>query len=113
MGLRYRRTVKVSRYTKVNLGTQRASMTVGKPGLSVNLSSRGARATVGLPGTGLSYSTRAVGGSRRRKSLGDDLLIVVAIVACIGLLKLIWNLIAAILGAVQPSDSEQHAANDE
>jgi len=84
----------------VNLGTQKASVTVGQPGLSVNLSRRGVRATFGLPGTGLSSIMKQVGGSRRRGSLIEELFAVIVIVVLLGILKLIWEMLVGIVGAV-------------
>ena len=98
MGFRYRQTVRVSKRTKLNIGSQKASVSVGKPGLTVNLSRRGARATVGLPGTGLSYVTKQAGGSRRRGSIVEELLTAIFIVFLLGLLRLIWHGLVAIGG---------------
>src|SRR5215831_19419458 len=98
MGFRYRKTFRVSKRTKLNLGTQRSSMSVGQPGATVNLSRRGVRATVGLPGTGLSYTTKPIGGSRRRGSVVEELLFVVFVVLLLGILKAIGRLIAGIFG---------------
>ena len=97
MGFRYRQTVRVSKRTKVNLGTHKASVSVGQPGLTVNLSRRGARATIGVPGTGLSYVTKQVGGSRRRGSLVEELLAVIFIVVLLGILRVIWQVIAGMI----------------
>ena len=97
MGLRYRKTVRVSKNTKLNIGTKKASVSLGQPGLTVNVSRRGARATVGLPGTGLSYVTKQAGGSRKRASLIEELLFAIFVVFLVGALRLIGRGIAAAL----------------
>jgi Protein of unknown function (DUF4236) len=99
MGLRYRKTIRASNRVRVNVGTQKASVSIGKPGLTVNLSRRGARATLGIPGTGLSYATKQAGGSRRRGTLLDELLTVVFIVFLLGLLRVLWSVVTGIFGA--------------
>ena len=57
MGFRFRRTVRLGRGLRINLGTRGASVSVGRPGLSHTIGERGVTTTIGLPGTGLSYST--------------------------------------------------------
>lgn len=100
MGLRYRKRVRVSQNTHLNVGTRKASVSVGKPGLTVNLSRRGARATIGIPGTGLSYVTKQVGGSRKKGSLLEELIFVVVIVIVIGTIKLLFRGLFAVIGAI-------------
>lgn len=100
MGFRYRRSVRVSKRTKVNVGTRHASVSVGEPGMTVNLSRRGARATIGLPGTGLSYVTRSVGGSRRRGSLVEELFAIIFILILLGTIRFIWSLLAGLASAI-------------
>jgi hypothetical protein len=100
MGLRYRKTVRVAKHTKVNLGARQASVSVGQPGLTVNLSRRGAKATVGLPGTGLSYVTKPVGGNRKRGSLFEEVFAVVFIVVLLGTVRFVWRLVSGIARAL-------------
>lgn len=102
MGLRFRRRVRLSDNVSVNVGSRRASVSLGKPGASVNVSSRGVRATFGIPGSGLSYSV----GSRRRRSgssLVEDLAFVVVFVVLLGavlfVLRLLWTCICAVVEA--------------
>lgn len=105
MGLRYRRRVRVSKNTHLNVGTQKASVSVGKPGLTVNASRRGVRATVGLPGTGLSYVTKQAGGSRKKGSLAEELFYALAIVLVLGAIKLVFRGFAALFGALGSGSS--------
>lgn len=109
MGFRYRGSVRLSKRTRVNLGTRRASVSVGSSPLTVNLSRRGARATVGIPGTGVSYVTKSYGGSRSRGSLGDELLTLVFIVILLGTLKAMWSLLVAIGSALTGGDRQPPA----
>jgi hypothetical protein len=102
MGFRYRRTVRVSKNTKLNVGTQKASVSLGQPGLTVNVSRRGARATFGLPGTGLSYVTKQTGGSRKRASLIEELLFAIFVVFLLGAVRLIWRGVVGTVRAVLP-----------
>jgi hypothetical protein len=57
MGFRFRRYFSLLPGIRLNLGKKRASVSVGRPGLTVNISKDGIRKTVSLPGTGLSYSS--------------------------------------------------------
>ena len=57
MGSRFRKSVKITKGTKVNFSKSGASLSLGGRGHSVNFSSRGTKSTIGLPGSGLSYST--------------------------------------------------------
>ena len=98
VGLRYRKTVRLSNRTRVNVAGRRASVSVGGPGLTANLSRRGVRTNVGLPGTGLSYVTKQIGGSRRRGSLAEELAAVIFIVILLGTVGLAWNFLCAIGG---------------
>jgi hypothetical protein len=55
MGLRFRKSISLGRFLRLNLSKSGVSVGVGPPGLNVNLGPRGIRQTVGLPGTGLYY----------------------------------------------------------
>lgn len=56
MGFRFRKTMKVLPGVRVNFGLTRASVSMGRPGLTYNIGSKGSRVTVGLPGSGISYT---------------------------------------------------------
>jgi Protein of unknown function (DUF4236) len=112
MGFRYRRSVRVSKRTKLNVGTKQASVSVGSPGLTVNLSRRGVRATVGVPGTGLSYVTKQVGGNRRRGSLLEELFAAIFIVFLLGALRVVGQVLAGIVGLVFHRGAQQDALAD-
>lgn len=62
MGLRYRRSFRLSRSARLNVtGHGISSVSIGRPGSTVNIGRRGVRSTIGIPGTGLSYSSRSSG----------------------------------------------------
>lgn len=112
VGFRYRKTVRLSSRTRVNVGSRKASVSVGVPGLTVNLSRRGARATVSPPGTGLSYVTKQVGGGRRRGSLVEELAAVVFIVVLLGTVRLVWNVLCLLAGLFVKQRQRALAAPD-
>jgi hypothetical protein len=74
MGFRFRRSLRIAPWLKINVSKSGISESVGAPGATLNLGPRGTRATVGLPGTGVSYSTPT---SRGR--IGFWLLVVVVL----------------------------------
>lgn len=55
MGLRFRKSISLGKFLRLNLSKSGVSVGVGPRGLNVNLGPRGVRETVGLPGTGLYY----------------------------------------------------------
>ena len=57
MGLRFRRSLNIFPWLKLNVSRSGPSVSVGTHGAWETVSDRGARTTVGLPGTGLSYTT--------------------------------------------------------
>jgi hypothetical protein len=56
MGLRFRRSIRLLPGVRVNLGLTRASLSIGRRGLTYNIGSKGSRVTVGVPGSGFSYT---------------------------------------------------------
>lgn len=62
MGFRFRRSIGLGRFLRLNVGKQSASVSVGVPGLRMNLGPRGPRVSAGIPGTGMSWNT-AIGAS--------------------------------------------------
>ena len=56
MGVRFRKSIKITKGAKINLSKSGASLSLGGRGHSVTFGNRGTRTTVGIPGTGLSYS---------------------------------------------------------
>lgn len=56
MSLRFRRSIKLGKYAKINLGKTGASLSVGVKGAHVTLGKNGVRKTIGIPGTGISYT---------------------------------------------------------
>lgn len=67
MGLRFRKSVKLTDHVKLNVGNKSSSVSVGVKGAHYTVSTSGRRtATVGIPGTGLSYS-KTFGGKKSKK----------------------------------------------
>lgn len=57
MGLRFRKSIKLTDHLKLNVGNKSSSISAGVKGAHYTVSTSGRRtATVGIPGTGLSYS---------------------------------------------------------
>ena len=68
MGLNFRKSIKVGKGTRLNLGKKSAGMSFGGKHGGVSFNSKsGARARVSIPGTGISYTTK-IGGSSKKKS---------------------------------------------
>ena len=56
MGLRFRKSIKLCKGVKLNLGAKSASVSVGGKGFHQSFSTTGrTTSTVGIPGTGVSY----------------------------------------------------------
>ncbi len=55
MGLRFRKSISLGKFLRLNLSKSGVSVGVGPRGLNVNFGPRGVRRTAGLPGTGLNY----------------------------------------------------------
>ena len=55
MGLRFRKSISLGKFLRLNLSKSGVSVGVGPRGLNVNFGPRGVRRTVGLSGTGLYY----------------------------------------------------------
>lgn len=56
MGFRFRRSIRLGKFAKINLGKTGASLSVGVRGAHVTIGKNGVRKTVGIPGTGISYT---------------------------------------------------------
>lgn len=56
MGLRFRRTVRILPWVRLNFGLKGMSVSFGRPGAWFTIGRTGTRMTAGLPGTGLSYT---------------------------------------------------------
>lgn len=65
MGFRFRKSFKIAKGLRINLGKRGASLSIGGRGATLNVGAKGVRGTVGLPGTGLSYSTKLTDPSSR------------------------------------------------
>lgn len=69
MGFRYRKSIRLGKGVKLNLGRKSAGISFGRRRGGVSINSRtGTRARVSIPGTGISYSTKLSGGKKRRAS---------------------------------------------
>ena len=55
--LRYRRSIRIAPWFRINVSKTGISESLGKPGATINVRGDRVRQTVGLPGTGLSYIT--------------------------------------------------------
>lgn len=67
MGLRFRKSIKICKGVRVNLGKSGASLSIGTKGCRYSMHTSGRRtASVGIPGTGI-YYTQSVGGRSKRK----------------------------------------------
>lgn len=68
MGLRFRKSIKLGKHTRLNLNKKSFGVSFGGKGARFTLNSKGRRtSTFGIPGTGLSYTTTS-GGKKRSRS---------------------------------------------
>ena len=68
MGFRFRKSFKIAKGVRFNVGKKSTGFSFGGKGAGISFNSRtGARARFSIPGTGISYSTK-IGGSTKRKS---------------------------------------------
>ncbi len=67
MGFRFRRSITLGKFFRVNLSKSGIGASVGVPGARITTGPRGHRLTLGLPGTGLSYQ-KDWGHSRKSSS---------------------------------------------
>lgn len=93
MALRFRRTVPLGRYLRLNFSKSGTSLSVGGKGLRVNFGKRGTRTTVGIPGTGISYSEqqRYSDGSPSRAGTGGAFGLIVVAVGVIVVLSMLFS----------------------
>lgn len=61
MSLRFRRSLPLGKFLRLNISKTGASISVGPRGASVNVGPRGVTRNIGLPGTGLSDRTTIIG----------------------------------------------------
>ncbi len=67
MGLRMRKSFKIAKGVRVNVGKSGVGVSFGTRGLRHSIHSSGRRtSTIGLPGSGISYSKTSTGGSRKK-----------------------------------------------
>lgn len=66
MGFRFRKSFKLGKGVRLNVGKKSVGVSVGTKGARVSANSKGRKtATIGLPGTGASYSVNL--NSKRKK----------------------------------------------
>lgn len=71
MGLRFRKSVKISKGVKLNFGKTGASVSFGSKGLHRTIHSSGRKTTsAGIPGTGLSYVS--ISNSKGKRTIGNN-----------------------------------------
>lgn len=58
MGFRFRQTLRLGRFLRINLSKGGASASVGRPGATLNIGPKGSKVTVGAPGSGMSYDRK-------------------------------------------------------
>lgn len=58
MGFRFRQTLRLGRFLRINFSKGGASASVGRPGATLNIGRQGPKVTVGAPGTGMSYDRK-------------------------------------------------------
>ena len=67
MGLRFRKSIKLGKNTRLNVGKKSVGISTGVKGARVSFNSSGRRTkSVGIPGTGLSYVSTS--GGRKKSS---------------------------------------------
>ena len=55
---RFRKTIPLGRFFRINLSKTGASLSAGRPGATINVRKDRVDGTVGIPGSGLSYKER-------------------------------------------------------
>ena len=58
---RFRRSIPLGRFLRINVSKTGASLSAGKPGATINVNRDGVDGTVGVPGSGMSYKQRLAG----------------------------------------------------
>ena len=89
--LRFRRTIRLAPWLRMNVSKTGLSTSIGKRGATINIRGDRVRGTVGVPGTGLSYSeqsTQRTGSGTRALAL---LVLVALVLVAAYLLGWIWQ----------------------
>lgn len=72
MGLRYRKSIKVGKFFRINVSKSGIGYSIGVPGARYTVGANGRRTvTAGIPGTGISYS-QSVGGSSKHRNYANN-----------------------------------------
>lgn len=76
MGFRFRKSITLLPWLRINLGPNGLSLSIGRKGASMNAGADGIYANVGIPGSGVSYRKKLLGGlkdpSSNASSVTDD-----------------------------------------
>lgn len=86
MGLRFRRSIRVTPGWRLNLSKSGVSTSFGRRGAWFTIGPRGTCATVGIPGTGVSWTEQQAATSQPRSRAGSIVvgLLALAIIFAIG-----------------------------
>lgn len=68
MGLRFRKSIKIGKHTRINLSKSGVGLSTGLPGARISVNQKGIRKTLSIPGTGISYSDYSSHKSKKKKS---------------------------------------------
>lgn len=111
MGLRFRKSIKLGKHTRLNLNKKSFGVSFGGKGARFTLNSKGRRtSTFGIPGTGLSYTatsggkkkSRSKSNAKGRKTRGSSVSATkpsgcLTIAACIGIIFIMICLVMAVV----------------
>ncbi|MCU0415208.1 MAG: DUF4236 domain-containing protein [Ignavibacteriaceae bacterium] len=67
MGIRFRRSIKLGKHSRINIGKGTVGFSTGGKGLRLGVGSKGPYTSVGIPGTGISKMSY-LGGTKTRRS---------------------------------------------
>lgn len=83
MGFRFRRSIGLGKFLRLNVGKRSIGASVGVPGLRMGIGPRGPRLSAGLPGTGMSWNTSLAGsgGQSSKSGCGGCLLAMLGLFA--------------------------------
>jgi len=84
MPFRFRKSFRIGKGIRLNLGKKGVSTSIGGKGMSVNIGKQGVRRTIGIPGTGISHTSEILSTPKTTRSpavTGKTALIIAAIFA--------------------------------
>jgi hypothetical protein len=92
VGFRFRKSIKIAKGVRINLGKTGASVSLGGKGATLNVGTKGVRATIGIPGSGISYSAKISGGMGRNVGHGPTTSPKVAVTGLFGFGTFFWGM---------------------